>query len=97
MASHIGATHGMLLRMRTTIDLNDELLRAAKRRAAQDGTTLRELFTTALRRYLEPARARADYHLSWRSERGELLPGVVLEDRDSLFEVMEGSRPRGAR
>ena len=38
--------------MRTTIDLPDELLVAAKKRAAESRTTLREIFEQGLRREL---------------------------------------------
>ena len=39
--------------MKTTIELNDALLQAAKDAAAGEGTTLRSVFETALRGYLE--------------------------------------------
>jgi hypothetical protein len=39
----------MLLHMRTTVDVNDELLAQAKDVARRDGVTLREVFETALR------------------------------------------------
>jgi hypothetical protein len=78
--------------MRTTIELNDELLRLAKRRAADEGTTLREIIERALRKHLEPGGSRRKYKLRWRTERGRLQPGVRLDDRDLLFDVMEGRR-----
>jgi hypothetical protein len=79
--------------MRTTIELNDELLRAAKRRAADEGTTLREIIERALRTQLElRGRPPKKYTLRWRTEKGRLLPGVRLDDRDLLFDVMEGRR-----
>jgi hypothetical protein len=76
--------------MRTTIDLNDELLRAAKRRAAQERRTLREIVEAALRTYLGRSAPRRGYRLRWRPERGRLQPGVHLEDRDALWDLMEG-------
>jgi Arc/MetJ family transcription regulator len=76
--------------MRTTIDLSDELLRLAKRRAVDEGTTLKAVFEDALRRYLEPRRPRSGYRLSWRVESGRLQPGVDLDDRDALFDLMDG-------
>jgi Arc/MetJ family transcription regulator len=83
----------MLLFMRTTIDLNDALLRQAKQRAAREGTTLRELVEAALRRYLaRGASPREAYALTWRVESGRLLPGVRIEDRDALFDIMDGRR-----
>jgi Arc/MetJ family transcription regulator len=78
--------------MRTTIDLNDALLRKAKQRAARDGTTLRELVEAALRRYLGGAAGPQRYELKWRTESGRLQPGVRIEDRDSLFDIMDGRR-----
>jgi len=33
---------------------------------------------------------RKDYRLSWRTERGQVLPGIRIEDRDSLFDAMDG-------
>lgn len=41
--------------MRTTIDLPDELLRQARRRAAAEGTTLTALLADGLRLRLAPA------------------------------------------
>ncbi len=79
----------MLLCMRTTIDLNDELLRAAKRRAADEGVPLRRIVEHALRRHLEGAASSKNYQLSWHPERGRLQPGVQLNDRDALFQVMD--------
>jgi len=82
----------MLSCMRTTIELNDQVFRAAKRRATDEGKPLREIVEAALRAYLGLARARRDYRLQWRTERGRLQPGVSLEDRDALWDVMEGRR-----
>jgi hypothetical protein len=42
--------------MRTTIELPDELLSAARSRAAQEGVSLREFFIDAVRQRLMPAR-----------------------------------------
>jgi len=77
--------------MRTTIELNDELMRAAKRRAADEGTTLRRVVEDALRSHLEST-GRRRYKLKWRTERGRLQSGVRLDDRDALFDLMEGRR-----
>ena len=80
----------MLLCMRTTIDLNDELLQEAKHRAAKERITLRHLIERALRAHLGRSRRQRRYALIWRTERGRLLPGVRLNDRDVLFDLMEG-------
>ena len=76
--------------MRTTIDINDELMRHAKKRAANDGVPLRDVVEDALRRYLSDKPAATGYKLKWTTETGELMPGVDLDDRDSLFDLMDG-------
>jgi hypothetical protein len=79
--------------MRTTIELNDELFRIAKRRAADEGKPLREIVEAALRAHLAgPATPGRGYQLEWRTERGRMLPGVHLDDRDALFDLMDGRR-----
>jgi hypothetical protein len=79
--------------MRTTIKLNDRLLRDAKQRAAREGTTLGRVMEQALRAYLgSPARGEERFKLRWRTERGRVLPGVRLDDRDALLDVMDGRR-----
>lgn len=82
----------MLLCMRTTIEVNDELFRQVRRRAADEGLTLRELVEQALRAHLGQRRRGARYSLSWKPVRGQVRPGVQLDDRDALFDVMEGRR-----
>lgn len=74
------------------MDLNDQLMRAAKRRAADEGVPLRRVIESALRSYLEGPSRQGDYRLQWRTECGRLQPGVRLEDRDALFDLM-GGRP----
>jgi hypothetical protein len=76
--------------MRTTIEISDELFRRAKKRAADEGTTLREVVDVALRNYLSRRTKRAGYKLQWRVEHGRMLPGVNLDDRDALFDLMDG-------
>jgi hypothetical protein len=44
--------------MRTTVALNDRLLHCAKKRAAEEGTTLSRLIEEALRSHLTARRAR---------------------------------------
>ena len=82
----------MLLCMRTTIELNDELLRQAKRQATRDGSTLRKIVEQALRAHLARHPRPSGYRLVWRTEHGRLQSGVSLDDRDVLLDVMEGRR-----
>ena len=79
----------MLLCMRTTIDISDELLRRAKKQAADEKRPLREVVETSLRTYLGGRSRRRGYRLHWRSEHGKIAPGVRLDDRDALWELMD--------
>jgi plasmid stability protein len=74
---------------RTTLKLDEDLLRRLKERAAREGRTLQSLANDLLRRGLSDS-GRGDYRLELLTWKGELQPGVDLFDRDSLFDVMEG-------
>jgi hypothetical protein len=79
--------------MRTTLDLDSGLLRAAKRRAGETGRTLTSILEEALRRYLQPSRkGRGRFRYVPLTKRGRVVPGVDLSDRDSLYERMEGRK-----
>jgi hypothetical protein len=78
--------------MRTTLEISDPLFREAKRRAANDGVSLRQVVETSLQSYLARRPAAAVYTFRWRTERGRIQPGVRLDDRDALFDLMEGRR-----
>ena len=80
----------MLLCMRTTLEINDRLFRQAKKRATDEGTAFRQVVETALTLYLAKRSRNTRYKLRWRTERGRLLPGVRLDDRDALFDLMDG-------
>lgn len=76
--------------MRTTIEISNELFRQLKRKAADDGTAIREVIERALRVYLGSSPKRNHYRLNWRTEHGRIMPGVRLDDRDALFDLMDG-------
>lgn len=77
--------------MRTTLDLDDRLLRAAKRRAVDDGEPLTRVIERALRVYLNPPRPSGKrFRLNLLIKKGRARPGVDWDDRDSLYERMEG-------
>jgi hypothetical protein len=77
--------------MRTTLDLDDRLLRAAKKRAVEEGTTLTRVIEEALRHHVAiRAQPRTRFRLRLLTKRGRLVPGVNLADRDALYERMEG-------
>ena len=79
----------MFLCMRTTIDLSDELYRQIRKRATDDGVAMRDVLEAALRGYLAARAPRKTYRLRWRTEEGVIQPGVDLDDRDSLFDLMD--------
>lgn len=78
--------------MKTTLQFNDALIRLAKRRAADEGTTLTRIIEQALRRYLGPQKPRRRFRLNLLIKRGRPVHGVDLADRDDLYERMEGRR-----
>jgi hypothetical protein len=78
--------------MRTTLDINDELLRQVKRRAADEGTSLRAVIESALRSHIGRPRRGTSYRLHWRTEKGRVRPGVRIDYRDGLFDRMEDRR-----
>ncbi len=78
--------------MRTTLNINDRLIRLAKKRAAETGQTVTRIIEEALRESLvaEKRPGEKPFRLVWTTVRGRVLPGVDLTDRDALYERMEG-------
>jgi len=78
--------------MRTTISINDHLLREAKKVALSSRTNLSGLIETALKEMLA-RRHRKDKRISPKlvTFRGKgLRSGVDLDDTVSLLDIMEG-------
>ena len=83
----------MLFCMRTTLDLDDDVMRNLKRRAAETGQTLTSLVEEALRAMLDrETRPPADYRLDWVIVEGGARSGIDLSDRDALMDLMDGRR-----
>ena len=80
----------MLLCMRTTIELDDPLFRQLKVEAARRGESLRKVVNDYLRQGLAAPRKLKKYVFRWKTEHGEILPGVRLDDRNSLYDLMDG-------
>jgi|KBSSwiStaDraftv2_1062776.scaffolds.fasta_scaffold7667594_1 hypothetical protein len=77
--------------MRTTLDIDDRVLRQAKKLAADEGKTLTLIIEEALRDRLAPkARVRKNFRLRLLIKSGRIIPGTDLADRDFLYERMEG-------
>ncbi|MDQ3424883.1 MAG: ribbon-helix-helix protein, CopG family [Actinomycetota bacterium] len=83
----------MLRCVRTTIRLDEQLLREAKAHAARTGRTLTAVIEDALRASFQRARLAPAEHASPpvfrpRRRRG-LQPGVDLSDSSTLLDLME--------
>lgn len=79
--------------MRTTIRLDDALLRRAKARAAATGRSLNDFIADAVRAALAAGRTAGRSVDLPTFPGGVLLPGVDLDDTASLLELMEGKPP----
>lgn len=77
--------------MRTTLDLRDDLLREAKKHAADQGETLTRVLERALHLYLQAGTAEATgFRFDPLIKRGKPLAALDWDDRDALYERMEG-------
>jgi hypothetical protein len=77
--------------MRTTIRLNDDVLRRAKRYAVEEHTSFTRVIENALRLWLDGAKSpRKPRSLKVPSSgRGGLRPGVNLDNTSDLLERIE--------
>ena len=72
---------------RTTVRLPNDLVRRAKRKAAEDGSSLTALIAEGLRRILkEPQRTKRIVPRVSKA-RGGLMPGIDLDDTARLVEM----------
>ena len=76
--------------MRTTINIDDQLLMYAKLQATQQGCTLKQVVEDALREFFSHHRLERD-PLKLETVSGDgLKPGVNLDDGRSLNDIMDG-------
>jgi len=75
---------------RTTLDIDDGLLRELKKEAASQGRTLQAVVNEYLKRASAAAPAGPRYRLELKGWRADLRPGADLFDRDKLFDLMDG-------
>lgn len=79
----------MLLHMRTTVELPDDLFRRAKAKAAREGRTLTSLFEEALRKDLDQA-SQPRRRVTLRTFHGDgVQPGVDLSNNAALRDLMD--------
>lgn len=82
----------MVMCMRTTIDIPEKIFRQAKKVAAEQGISLREVVVRALEAQLEQPR-RKRYKFDWRPVKGGLpIPEEVWESRTKLYEYFGWDR-----
>jgi hypothetical protein len=74
---------------RTTLDIDDALLRELKKKAAAEGRTLQAVVNEHLKR-AAAAPPVQKYRLRLGGWRAELRPGVDLFDRDKLLDLLDG-------
>lgn len=75
---------------KTTLNLNDQVLRQAKGRAARDGITLTRFVEDALRARLAARRdGKKPFRMRLKSVKGDRPPNVDISDRDALYDVID--------
>ena len=83
----------MFICMRTTLNLDDDLMRSIKQHAASTGRTLTSLVEESLRELLARVEnSERCYTLDWVTVEGGAQPGVDLTDRDALLDRMGEDR-----
>lgn len=80
--------------MRTTIDLDDDILRALKRRQREEGKTLGQLVSELLARALA-AEPRQSVDIRWAT--ADLRPRIDLDDKDAVWAVLDRMPPGDGR
>lgn len=76
--------------MKTTLNINDGLIRRAKKVSAETGTTLTAIFEQALRELLDRGGQQRDFHLEWTTVKGRRAPDFDIANRDVLLDRMDG-------
>jgi hypothetical protein len=81
--------------MKTTVDLPDDLLIAAKKLAAETRTTLRSLVERGLRKELGDSKSGAARRprMRWVTVKGGLAPSLDVADRARMMEWLHHDRP----
>ena len=83
----------MVARMKTTVEIDDQLLTRAKEAARRRKTTLRRLIEQGLRHELSQKPKAKPYRMKDVSVGGGgLLPGVDLSDPDQFLRAAYGDR-----
>ncbi len=73
---------------RTTLAIEDRLLRRLKEKAAREDRTLQEVANELLSQGLDMRPQRSDYRLELEGWDATELPGVDVLDRDKLLDIL---------
>ena len=66
------------------------MLAELEQEAARRASTLRELVNDLLRQAMAAPKPKTKYRFDWKPHRsGHIQPGVRLDDRNSLFDLMD--------
>ena len=75
--------------MRTTIDIDDQLLLYAKHQAVKQGCTIKQIFEDALRNFFSHPTSQHDFVSLETFSGAGLKPGVNLDNSRSLSDIMD--------
>lgn len=76
--------------MKTTLNLNDEILRGAKMKAAREGISLTRFVEDALRtKLMDDSRKDPAFKLELKTVHGDAPPKVDISDREALYDVLD--------
>ncbi len=80
--------------MKATMNLDDQLYRRVKIRAAEEGTTVTSLVEQALEALLSAhAKPQAIFRVPVLPSAGGVLPGVDLSSNAAVMELLDGGLP----
>jgi len=80
---------GILGPMKTTIEIQSELLRKAKETARREGTTLRALVEEGLRTVVQArAKPRRKWKFRMRTWKGKVQPGIDLTNWEQMRAII---------
>ena len=76
------------MKVRTTVNIDNNVMQRLKRESARQGRTMSEMIETAVRRLMSEQRPRAEIEPLPTFRSGGTL--VDISDRDALYQAMEG-------
>ena len=82
--------------MKTTVNLDDDLMRAAREQARLRGMTLTALIANALRRELAGGPVLTEFRLDLPATRGRRMPTLDIDSNAALEEYLDRSERAGA-